>query len=136
MLELVKSYTWPNDGLPFAGLGLRIDDLARSLEVAVHSWNVDGLGPARGFGFRSEAGRVYMLQELEMAVRYHGALGPELYADAAELANAGAEALVEDVMVALDITRKDVVFIVDNSVQKYASALVARCTTERAKRGF
>jgi hypothetical protein len=51
MLELVDSYTWPNDGFPFAGLGLRMDDLASRLGVAVHTWHVDGLGPARGLGF-------------------------------------------------------------------------------------
>ena len=40
MLELVDSYTWPNDGTPFAGLGLRMDDLASRLGVAVHTWDV------------------------------------------------------------------------------------------------
>lgn len=46
MLELVDSYTWPNDGIPFAGLGLRMDDLATRLGVAVHTWDIEGLGPA------------------------------------------------------------------------------------------
>jgi hypothetical protein len=135
MLQLVKSYTWPNEGIPFAGLGLRIDDLASRLGLAVHTWNVDGLGPARGLGFRSETGRVYLLQELEMALRYHGAPGPEVHADAAELASVGAEALIEDVVVTLGIARRDVVFVADESVRQTAAALVARCSAERAKRG-
>jgi hypothetical protein len=135
MLDLVSSYTWPNDGIPFAGLGLRVDDLASRLGVGVQSWVVDGLGPARGLGFRSESGRVYLLQELEMAVRHHAASGPEVHVDAAELASLGAEVLVKDVVDALRIARRDVVFVADESVQQNAAALVARCSAARAKRG-
>ena len=135
MLELVDSYTWPNDGIPFAGLGLRMDDLASRLGVALHTWHVDGLGPARGLGFRSASGRVYLLQELEMAVRYHGAPGPEVHVDAAELARLGAEALVEDVVATLGIARGDVVFVADKSVQQSAAALVARCSAHPPERG-
>jgi hypothetical protein len=135
MLELVDSYTWPNDGIPFAGVGLRMDDLASRLGVALHTWHVDGLGPARGLGFRSASGPVYLLQELEMAVRYHGAPGPEVQVDAAELASLGAEALVEDVVVTLGIAPRDVVFVADKSVQQSAAALVARCSAHRAERG-
>jgi hypothetical protein len=127
MLELVNAYTWPNDGIPFAGLGLRMDELASRLGVKVHLWNVDGLGPARGLGFRSESGRVYLLQELEMAVRYHGASGPEVHADAADLASLGAEALVDDLVAALGIARRHVVFVADSSAQQRAAALVALC---------
>ena len=135
MLELVDSYTWPNDGIPFAGLGLRMDDLASRLGVAVHTWDVDGLGPARGLGFRSVSGRVYLLQELELAVRYHGAPGPEVHVDAAELATFCPEALVHDVVATLGIARQNVPFVADKSVQQNAAALVARWSAERAKPG-
>jgi len=135
MLELVDSYTWPNDGIPFAGLGLRMDDLASRLGVAVHTWDVDGLGPARCLGFRSVSGRVYLLQELELAVRYHGAPGPEVHVDAAELATFCPEALVHDVVATLGIARQNVPFVADKSVQQNAAALVARWSAERAKPG-
>jgi hypothetical protein len=135
MLELLDSYTWPTDGIPFAGLGLRMDELALRLGVAVRTWHVDGLGPARGLGFRSASGRVYLLQELEMAVRYHGAPGPEVHIDAADLASFGTEALVDDVVVTLGIARRDVVFVADESVQRSAATLVARCSALRPERG-
>jgi hypothetical protein len=132
MLDLVDAYTWPNDGFPFAGIGVRMDELASRLGVAVHTWRIDGLGPARGLGFRSTSGRLYLLQELEMAVRYRGATGPEVHVDAAELASVGVETLVNDVVAALGIARRDVVFVAGESVQQQAAALVARCSAQRA----
>jgi hypothetical protein len=134
MFELVNPHTWPTDGIPFAGIGLRMDELASRLGVAVRLWEVDGLGPARGLGFRSESGRVYLLQELEVAVRYHGASGPEVHADAADFSSLGAEALVYDLVVALGINRRDVVFVADSSAQQRAAALVARCSAQRSTR--
>jgi hypothetical protein len=136
MLELVDSYTWPNDGIPFAVLNLRMDDLAKRLGLAVNTWHVDGLGPARGLGFRSASGRVYLLEELEMAVRYQGTPGPGVYVDAAELAKFSPEALLDDVVATLGIARQDVVHVVDKSVQQSATSLVARCSAERTKRGL
>jgi hypothetical protein len=72
MLEVVTSYTWPTDGVYLAALDTRVDDLAARLGVGVHAWDVDGLGPARGFGFRLPSGRVYLLEELGFAVRHRG----------------------------------------------------------------
>jgi hypothetical protein len=71
-----------------------------------------------------------------MAVRYQGAPGPEVHADAAELARFGAEALVDDVVATLGIARRDVVFVADESSQQSAAALVARCSAQRAERGL
>jgi hypothetical protein len=136
MLEFVDSYTWPNDGIPFAGLGVRMDELASRLGVAVHTWDIDGLGPARGFGFRSTPGRVYLLQELEMAVRYQDAPGPAVYVDAADLASVDLDTLVDEIVVALGIARHEVVFVADESVRRTAAALVARWSKERAERGL
>lgn len=135
MLEIVTSYTWPNDGIPFAGLRVRVVDLAVRLGVAVHQWDVDGLGPARGFGFRTACGRVYLLEELVLSVKYHGASGPNFYVDAAELATVGTAALVEEVVAALGLAPSDVVTFADAAAEKSAAELVAKVAAARAKRG-
>lgn len=133
MLELVDSYTWPNDDMIFAGIALRMDELAAQLGVAVHTWEEAGLGPARGLGFRSAAGRVYLLEELEYTVRYHGAPGPVVHVDAAELATFGPEVLVDDLVVTLGIARQHVVINPDKSIQQRATEIVANCSAARAK---
>jgi hypothetical protein len=131
MLEQLDSYTWPTDGVAFAVLGLRVDALASRLGVSVRTWYVDGLGPARGLGFRSASGRVYLLEELELAVQHHGATGPNLYADATEVAGTGVAALVEDVAGALGITPAEMLFVAEESLRERAAALVAQCSAER-----
>lgn len=133
MLELVKSYRWPNDDMIFAGIALRVDELAAQLGVAVHTWDASGLGPARGLGFRSASGRVYLLEELEYAVRYYGAPGPVIHVDAAELATYGPELLVDDVVATLGIARQNVVLSADKSIRQRAAEIVANCSAARAK---
>jgi hypothetical protein len=112
---------------------MRVDELASRLGVAVHAWNVDGLGPARGFGFRAVSGRVYFLEELAIAVRHRGAPGPEVPVDAADLTTFGAEFLVVEVLAAPGLSRSDVAYLADESVQQIAAALVARVSASRAK---
>ena len=92
-LELLTSYTWPTDVVPLGGLTVRINDLAARLGLPLQMWDVDGLGPARGFGGRLPSGWVVLLEELENAVKYHGAKGPSVYVDAAVLGAIGAEPL-------------------------------------------
>jgi hypothetical protein len=132
MFEAVTSYTWPNDGISFASLGMRVDDLANRLGLPVHAWDVDGLGPARGFGFRVPTGRVYLLEELEMAVRYHGATGPSVYVDALDLATLGAKALIQEVVTGLGLQESDIAFVADSDLQKQAANVVAIVAASRA----
>jgi hypothetical protein len=134
MLDIVTSNTWPNDGIPFAGLRIRVDDLAARLGVAVHKWNVDGLGPAYGFGFCTPSGRVYLVQELELSVKYQRASGPAVYVDAAELATVGAIALVEEMVMVLGLAPPDVETFADAAAEKRAAALVAEVAAANAKR--
>lgn len=136
MLEVVTSYTWPIDGIPFAGLHIRVDDLATRLGLAVQKWDVDGLGPAKGFGFRSPSGRVYLLQELELAVKYQGATGPVVYVDAADLATVGTKSLVDDIISALGLSHSDVVTFANTAVERNAAELVKKATAARINRGL
>jgi hypothetical protein len=136
MFELLDLYRWPNDGIPFAGLDLRMDDLASRLGIDVHVWNDDGLGQARGLAFRSSSGRVYLLEELDVAVRYYGATGPGVYVDAADLATVSLDTLVDDVVAALGIARHEVVWVADESLRQSAAAFVAKLSAERANRAL
>jgi hypothetical protein len=133
MLEVVTSYSWPNDGIPFAGLTVRVDDLAVRLELAIHKWDADGLGPASGFGFRTASGRVFLLEELELAVKYHRASGPSVYVDAADLAMLGTKVLVDDVVSALGVPQSSVMIFADAAAEQRAAELVARVAAARGK---
>jgi hypothetical protein len=118
MIEPLVSYTWPTDPFPLAALGVRVDALAGRLGLSVHDWNVDGLGPARGYGGRLPSGRVILLEELQLAVKHHGAQGPIVYVDAAELAAVGPELLVGELLAALGLSRSDLVVVVGQSDQQ------------------
>ena len=130
----LASMAWPTDGVPLAGLTVRVDDLATRLGVPVVTWDVDGLGPARGFGFRLPSGRVYVLEELELAVRHQGAQGPTAYTDAADLGSIGAGPLVAELLAALGLSRSDLIGEAGPDEERAAAELVARMAAARAKR--
>jgi len=58
-----------------------------------------------------------------------------VYVDAADLATNNTEALVDEVVVTLGLSRSDVAFVADKTVQESAAALVARVSAARPKRG-
>jgi hypothetical protein len=132
MLEVVASYTWPNYLMPIAGLCIRVDALAVRHYVDIQKWDVDGLGSAKGFAFRAASGRVFLLEELEDAVKYKGAKGPYVNTDAADLAAVGAAVLVEEVVEALGLRPTDVVTYADAAAEKRAADLVAKLAATRA----
>lgn len=136
MLEIVTKYTWPNDPIPFAGLRIRVDDLAIRYGVAIQNWDVDGLGPASGFGFRLPSGRVYFLEELEHAVQFQGASGPCVYVDAAQLAEFDVEVLASEVSGALGLSRAKIMTDASDDVRQFAAELVSKIAASRAKRGY
>jgi hypothetical protein len=98
-------------------------------------WDVDGLGPARGFGGRLPSGWVVLLEELENAVKYHGAKGPSVYVDAAVLGAIGAEPLVSELQEALGLTWADFVCVADEAARKRAAELAARVLAAKVNPG-
>lgn len=134
MLEVLTSYTWPNDGFPFASLDVRVNELARRLGLDVQQWDVDGLGRARGFGFRAASGRVYLLEEVDLSVTHSGTNGPGVYVDAGELATVGSAILVADVIAALGLAPSEVVVVADTAAEKFAAQLVAKVARARLNR--
>jgi hypothetical protein len=131
-LEILTSYTWPTDAYPIARLSVKVDDLAVRLGISVHAWNVDGLGPARGFGGRLPSGRGVLFEELEFAVRYHGAQGPTVYMDAAELGALGSDVLVSELLRVLNLTSLDIAAAAGLAAQQAAANLATRVATAKA----
>jgi hypothetical protein len=95
--------------------------LANRLGVGVQEWDVDGLGEARGFGLRSHSGIVYVLEELELMVLYKGARGPSVCADAADLVRLGTDALIDELLAAIELPASHIVGpfngVVDSAAQ-------------------
>ncbi len=131
-VEPILSHRWPIDGYPLAQINIRVDELGSRLGMDVKAWDVDGLGPARGFGFRLSSGRVYLLQELEHSVRYHGFCGPTLLVDAGDLAANGSEQLVDEVVKATGLSRSDITNIANAESMKFAAELVKRAAADIA----
>jgi hypothetical protein len=133
-IEVLASYTWPTDAVPLAGLGIRVDDLAARLGLPVHTWDVEGLGPARGFGGRLPSGVLVLLEELQLAVRYQGARGPTVYVDAADLGAIGPDMLVGELLAALGLSRSDLVGIAGEAEQRRAAEMAAQVRQAQAAR--
>ena len=137
MIEVVTFYSWPNDSFPLASLGVRVVDLALRLGVATQQWDVEGLGPARGIGFRTANGRVYLIGEVELSVAHSGVSGPGVYVDAAELAMVGSVAIIEEVVAELGLIPSDVVWVADAdaAAEKFTAELVTKVANARANSG-
>lgn len=131
-IEPLTAFAWPTDGVPLAGLAVRVDDLAARLGVPVLAWDEDGLGPARGICCRVPSGRVYFLEELELAVMHQGARGPTVYVDAADLGAFGVGPLVAEVLAALGLSRSDLTGEAGPDETRYAAELVARVAAGKA----
>jgi len=112
MPEEVTSHHWTAPW-PVAGITIRVDELAARLGFVVQTWAVDGLGPARGFGFRAASTRVSLLEELEHSIQYQGERGPYVYADVVDVAKCGLEVLRDELITELGISQTDLTQLVD-----------------------
>ena len=128
-LEPLTSYTWPTDRYPLASLSVRVDNLAARLGIEAHAWQVDGLGPARGFGGRLPSGRVILVEELEYGRPY-----PAVWVDAAELSTFGPDALVAEVCRELGLTPPEIVRVAGNTERLAATELTGQVIAARAQR--
>jgi hypothetical protein len=126
MVEAVTWHKWPTDGIPFAGVRIAPCEIAVRIGVATQKWDVDGLGPAIGFGFRAQSGRVYLLQQLELVEKHYGVIGSDVYVDATDFLKTGLPSLVSDVIQALELSSSDLVVTADASTEKLAKQLVAK----------
>lgn len=121
-MEQLTTYRWPVDPIPLAVLTVRVVDLAARLGMTVKSWEVEGLGDARGMGCISSSGFVYLLEELQ-----HNRL-PDLgvYVDVTLLAKLGAEALVSEMLDEFELDRGVVTWLANSETETFAAAQIAR----------
>jgi hypothetical protein len=127
-MEPLNSYTWPTDRFLIASMSMRLEVLAARHHLAIRRWLEDGLGPAAGVGVRLESGRVFLLEEFELAVRHHGVLGPYVWVDATEVATHGVEPLVEEFLDAFELDHSSLAHVDEStpSAREMAVELVAR----------
>jgi hypothetical protein len=98
-----------------------VDELAARLDLLIHEWQIDGLGPARGFGCRLPSGCVFELQELQHAIQYHGSKGPNLFVDAADLVAKGVQSLLAEILQELHLTISDLIWVMDHAGEQQAA---------------
>ena len=130
----LPSYTWPTVEFPLAALGVRIDALARRLDLPLYDWEEEGLGPARGVVVRLPSGRAALLRELAHAVEHLDAGGPDVWVDAAEVAEVGIERLVNEVREALALAAAEVVWVQPSTHTAAAAELAARAREHQESR--
>ena len=126
MIETLASYKFPTAEVGLASLSVRIEKIASRLGVRVPEWLEDGLGPACGFAFRVVSGRVFVLMEHELSIRYENAQGPDLLVDASDLATFGPDALITESVEALGLSRSDLTWVADCDSQQAAAELAAK----------
>jgi hypothetical protein len=133
-LETLSSFAWATIGIPFAQLAVRVDDIATKFGVSIHAWEENGLGPARGLIIRLTSGRVIFLEELALALEFHGAKGPTVYADAADLGEIGVDQFVAEVLSELRLSPSDLAKVATQEGQRAAAEMAAQINAARAKR--
>ena len=123
-VQYLTSYSFPIADCGLATLSIRVDELANRLGFPVLEWLEDGLGPTRGFAVRLSSGRVYVLKEHLLSIKYSYTKGPNIVVDAAGLARLGVVTLLAEFLVAMDLARTDVSWMADRSYELEAEKLV------------
>jgi hypothetical protein len=118
------AYRWPTLEVALAEFGVRVDELAARLNLHVHEWQIDGLGPARGFGGRLSSGRPFELYELQYPIQYGRAKGPALFVDAADLEKQGVQALIAEILQELHASSSELVWVMDHASEQQAARLL------------
>jgi len=115
--------------MPIATLGRRLAELAEKHGWEVETWDEDGLGPATGVLFKLASGRVILLRELQHAIEYFRQRGPGVYLDAGPLAEFGVDALLDELLANLDLSRADLDWVAPAESQQIAIENMKRTTS-------
>jgi hypothetical protein len=129
-MQQLSTYRWPVDPIPLASLSVRVDDLASRLGVTVSTWEVEGLGGARGMGCISSSGYVYLLEELQCSEQ------PELavYVDATLLASLGVDVIVSEMVAEFGLDRAVILSLANSETESFAAQQVAKFADWIAKK--
>jgi shikimate kinase len=124
--ESPTSFEWTTDAVPLARLAMGVDELAARIHAAVSNWEVDGLGPARGFCVRMSSGRAYGFVELELVIRHNGTSGLLVCVDAGDLAALGPDALLAELVDAITISSSGIAGVADEASRTTAAEIASR----------
>jgi hypothetical protein len=120
-VALLPEFTFPTVDFVVAQLSERVDALGERLGFAVTSWEADGLGTLRGAALRLPSGLAILVQESVHEVEAYGAMGPTVLVDATDLGTRGPAALVEDLIVALQLKPSAILWQQSASSQAHAA---------------
>ena len=134
-IEQLRTYSWPSGIDSWIGsVGVRFADLASRMSLRTDHWEEEGLGPAVGALCRLSSGTVILLKELEFAVTYHGARGPDISADLGEVAAQGVGTIRSQALLALGLTDADVTAQPPSDADEQARESLAQLNQWRASR--
>ena len=111
---------------PIASMRVSVTDIAQRFQLEIERWEEDGLGPARGMLVRLRSGRVVLLRELEHAMKHLGAMGPDVFVDAGDLASVGVAPIFNDIVDSLRLPRDAVLWDPTTDAQRAAADGLAR----------
>lgn len=129
-MQQLATYRWPVDPIPLTSLSVRVDDLAFQLRMTVSTWEVEGLGDARGMGCISLSGYVYLLEELQHSEH----LQLVVYVDATLLASLGVDVIVSEMLAEFGLDRAVILSLANSETESFAAQQVARFADWIAKK--
>jgi hypothetical protein len=119
-IEALSEYRFPLDSMVLCSLRVRLDVIATRFDLPIYEWEEDGLGRARGLGCRLPSGLVFVLRELEHAVRHLGAAGPGVDVDVGVVATRGVASLVDEITNALQLSSAEVDWVEVAEAEEWA----------------
>ena len=111
---------------PVVGFLIRVAEIAERLGLEVETWEEDGLGTAHGLWVRLPSGRVILLRELEHAIKHLGEKGPYAYLDAIDVAGCAIEALIDEIVDGLGLTKEVVGWVAAEEQRGFAIDMLER----------
>jgi hypothetical protein len=75
------------------------------------------------------------LEELQLAVQYHGATGPALLVDAKDVVAQGVQALLAEILQELGLTTSDVTSVLDKAGEQVAARWLSEFREQVSQKG-
>lgn len=134
MIEPLREYRFPLDDVALCSFRVSLSEIATRLNLPIHPWEEDGLGPARAAGCRLPSGLVVVLEEHDHAIEHLASPGAFAKVDVGEVAARGIDPLVDEILGALSLSRADVDWIQPPEVVEWAREYAERVRRHHAAR--
>lgn len=133
-VEQVRSYVYPNCGVPIARLRRRVGEIAQH-RLAIETW-MEERGEAAGAFVKLRSGRIVSLVESQVLIAQGRVHGPMAYFDAGEVADLGVGPLVNDVIDSLTVSQQDIDWVAPNEQQRIAAEHMQHVASRRPPAPF